>query len=39
MSHIERWRREHAITEIEALMPDMSEVARGKIMPVLLRNV
>ena len=34
MSHIERWCREHAITEVEALMPDMSGVARGKIMPV-----
>ena len=38
MSHIERWCREHAITEIEAPMPDMSGVARGKIM-FLLRNV
>ena len=34
MSDIEHWCREHAITEIEALMPDMSGVARGKIMPV-----
>ena len=31
---IERWCREHAITEVEALMPDMAGVARGKIMPV-----
>ena len=34
MSFIERWCREHAITEVEALMPDMAGVARGKIMPV-----
>ena len=34
MSDIERWCRERAITEVEALMPDMSGVARGKIMPV-----
>ena len=34
MSHIERWCRERAITEIEALMPDMSGVARGKAVPV-----
>ena len=34
MSRIERWCQEHAITEVEALMPDMAGVARGKIMPV-----
>ena len=34
MSVIERWCEEHAITEVEALMPDMAGVARGKIMPV-----
>ena len=34
MSHIERWCRERAITEVEALMPDMSGVARGKVVPV-----
>ncbi len=34
MSHIERWCREHQITEVEALMPDMAGVARGKIVPV-----
>ena len=33
-SLIERWCAEHAITEVEALMPDMAGVARGKIMPV-----
>ena len=33
-SYIEDWCKEHAITEIEALMPDMSGVARGKVMPV-----
>ena len=33
-SHIEDWCKEHAITEVEALMPDMSGVDRGKVMPV-----
>ena len=34
MSCIEHWCKEHAVTEVEALMPDMSGVARGKIVPV-----
>ena len=34
MNFIERWCTEHSITEVEALMPDMSGIARGKIMPV-----
>ena len=38
MGHIERWCRKHATAEVEALMPDMAGVARGKIR-FLLRNV
>jgi len=34
LSPIEHWCRERAITEVEALMPDMSGVARGKVVPV-----
>jgi len=33
MTSILQWCEKHAITEVEALMPDMSGVARGKIMP------
>ena len=33
MTTIEQWCKERRITEIEAIMPDMSGVARGKIMP------
>ena len=33
MDEITSWCREHGITEVEAFMPDMSGVARGKIMP------
>jgi glutamine synthetase len=33
MTSIPQWCEERAITEVEALMPDMSGVARGKIMP------
>ncbi len=33
MFTIAQWCKEHGITEIEALMPDMSGIARGKIMP------
>ena len=33
MTSIPQWCEQHAITEVEALMPDMSGVARGKIMP------
>ncbi len=30
---IQQWLEEHNITEVEGLIPDMSGVARGKIMP------
>lgn len=33
MLSITQWCKDHGITEIEALMPDMSGIARGKIMP------
>lgn len=33
MTDIAKWLRDHAITEVEALIPDMTGVARGKIMP------
>ncbi len=33
MSSIPQWCEEHGIAEVEAFMPDMSGVARGKIMP------
>ena len=33
MDSIAQWCKQHQITEIEALMPDMSGIARGKIMP------
>jgi glutamine synthetase len=33
MDEIKNWCRERSITEVEAFMPDMSGVARGKIMP------
>ncbi len=33
MTVIKQWLEEHGITEIEALIPDMAGVARGKIMP------
>lgn len=33
MTSIEQWCKERQISEIEALMPDMSGIARGKIMP------
>ena len=33
MTSIPQWCEQRAITEVEALMPDMSGVARGKIMP------
>lgn len=33
MTSIPKWCEQRAITEVEALMPDMSGVARGKIMP------
>lgn len=33
MSSIRQWIEEHGVTEVEALVPDMAGVARGKIMP------
>jgi len=33
MSEIKQFLRDHSITEVEAIIPDMSGVARGKIMP------
>ncbi|MGI9301269.1 MAG: glutamine synthetase family protein, partial [Gammaproteobacteria bacterium] len=33
MNAIAIWLKEHRITEVEALVPDMSGIARGKIMP------
>ena len=31
--HIKQWCEEHGITEVEALIPDIAGIARGKIMP------
>ncbi|MFO1434903.1 MAG: glutamine synthetase family protein [Gammaproteobacteria bacterium] len=33
MTSIKQWFEKHGITEVEALIPDMAGVARGKIMP------
>ncbi len=33
MTGIKQWFEKHGITEVEALVPDMAGVARGKIMP------
>jgi len=33
MSDIQQFLKDHAITEVEAIVPDMAGVARGKIMP------
>ena len=33
MSDIQQFLRDHSITEVEAIIPDMAGVARGKIMP------
>ncbi len=33
MSDIKQFLRDHSITEVEAIIPDMAGVARGKIMP------
>ena len=30
---LERWLDEHGVTEIECLVPDLTGVARGKILP------
>ena len=32
-SDLERWLNEHRVTEIECLVPDLTGVARGKILP------
>lgn len=33
MEKLEQFIREHKITEVECLIPDMSGIARGKILP------
>jgi glutamine synthetase len=33
MSTIQQFLRDHSISEVEAIIPDMAGVARGKIMP------
>jgi glutamine synthetase len=33
MNQINDWLREHRITEVECIVPDMTGVARGKIVP------
>ena len=33
MSKLRQFFKEHGISEVEALVPDMAGVARGKIMP------
>lgn len=33
MEIIERWLQEHDVSEVECLIPDMTGIARGKIMP------
>lgn len=32
-SYMVEWMREHRITEVECIVPDMTGVARGKIVP------
>jgi glutamine synthetase len=32
-SYMIEWMREHRITEVECIVPDMTGVARGKIVP------
>jgi hypothetical protein len=32
-SDLENWLNEHRVTEIECLVPDLTGVARGKILP------
>ena len=32
-SELENWLNEHGVTEIECLAPDLTGVARGKILP------
>jgi glutamine synthetase len=33
MAHLEDWLTERKIGEVECLVPDMSGIARGKILP------
>ena len=33
MSQIQQFLKDHSITEVEAIVPDMAGVARGKVMP------
>ena len=33
MSEIKQFLKDHGITEVEAIVPDMAGVARGKVMP------
>ena len=33
MSQIKQFLKDHGITEVEAIVPDMAGVARGKVMP------
>ena len=33
MQHIDEFLKKHHITEIEAIIPDMAGIARGKIIP------
>ena len=33
MNYIRQWFKEHRITEVECLIPDMTGNARGKIIP------
>ncbi|OYU98767.1 MAG: hypothetical protein CFE45_15240, partial [Burkholderiales bacterium PBB5] len=32
-AELEQWLNEHRVTEIECLVPDLTGVARGKILP------
>ncbi|MCX8502078.1 MAG: glutamine synthetase family protein [Alphaproteobacteria bacterium] len=34
MTDVEKWIKDNRVTEVECLVPDMSGIARGKIMPV-----
>jgi len=36
MKQIQHWLDAHYISEVEALMPDLSGVARGKVMPTAM---
>lgn len=32
-THLEEWLRDHAVSEVECLVPDIAGIARGKILP------